>query len=163
MRYKLIDCCPAPLRLYPFLVLVKRRSGCTFQSIYRGTDARKLLAKCGKHDQAYLYEHQGEPGIGPANPPGRSTHELRSDGVAYPGPVGRKLEWWQCGLDVDDAHVDDAEAAVRHFGWQALLHRPYSAGSEYHHLNFTRKPTVRGAAAHRIKHHLKKLRRGNRR
>ena len=39
----------------------------------------------------------------PANPPGRSSHELCSDGVAFAGPVGRELPWWQLGLDVSES------------------------------------------------------------
>lgn len=153
MRFKTIDCCPAPRALYPILRELKRATGCTFESVYRGTDARKLLNRCGKHDQAYLYEHQGTEGIGPANPPGRSTHELRSDGVAYAGPVGRHLDWWQVGLDVDDAHVERVISAARNRGW--IVHQPYPAGSEHHHLNFSRRPARWRIYYHRIFGHKK--------
>jgi lysozyme len=139
LRYAVIDDCPCPRPLYPILRKLKEETGCTYQSIYRGTDAARLLAKFGKHDQAYLYAHQGTEGIGPANPPGRSTHELDSDGVPYKGPIGRKLVWWQCGIDVDDAHVDAVIAAAHKHGW--TLFRPYGAGSEFHHVNFAHKPS----------------------
>lgn len=139
MKYAILDDCPVPKPLYPILRKLKKETGCTYQSIYRGTDAEALLNAHGKHSQAYLYAHQGTQGIGPANPPGQSTHELRSDGVPYPGPVGRKLHWWQCGIDADDAHVQALIAAAHRHGWK--LYRPYGSGSEFHHINFARKPS----------------------
>jgi len=136
MRFKLIDCCPVPAPLYPILLRLKKDTGAVYQSIYRGTDAEALLRKCGKHDQAWLYAHLP---AGEANPPGRSTHELRSDGKPYPGPIGRKLKWWQVGIDVDNGHIAAMISdAARRYGWQ--LWRPYGAGVEYHHLNFRRRP-----------------------
>lgn len=139
MHYSVIDDCPCPKPLLPILRKLEKETGCNFESVYRGTDVEALLRAHGKHSQAYLYAHQGTEGIGPANPPGQSTHELCSDSVPYPGPVGRHLHWWQCGLDVDDAHVEAVIAAARRHGWK--LYRPYGAGSEYHHLNFARKPS----------------------
>lgn len=138
MRYSVIDDCPCPKPMYPILRKLEKETGCNFESVYRGTDVEALLRAHGKHSQAYLYAHQGTEGIGPANPPGQSTHELCSDGVPYPGPVGRKLHWWQCGLDIDDADVEKVIAAARRHGW--VLFRPYGAGSEYHHVNFAKKP-----------------------
>ena len=139
MRYSVLDDCPVPRPMYPILRKLKAETGCVYQSVYRGTDVEGLLRKHGKHSQAYLYAHQGTEGIGPANPPGRSTHELRSDGVAYLGPIGRKLPWWGEGLDIDDAHVQAVIEAARRHGWK--LFRPYGTGSEYHHVNFARKPS----------------------
>lgn len=138
MRYKVIDGCPVPRALYPFALEIKRLSGCTYQSIYRGTDVAGLLARQHppKHTQAWLYANLP---AGTANPPGRSTHELRSDGVPYAGPIGRRLDWWQCGLDIDDAHVDAAIRAAAHHGWK--LYRPYGAGVEYHHVNLHERPS----------------------
>jgi lysozyme len=73
----------------------------------------------------------------PANPPGRSTHELISDGVAYPAArPGTKLAWWQLGLDVDDSQ--QLLEALGRLGYKIL--RPYSKPSEFHHLNFTANP-----------------------
>jgi lysozyme len=140
LKYEpVLDGCPCPRPLYAVLKKLKKETGCTYQSIYRGTDAEALLNRYGKHSQAYLYAHQGTEGIGPANPPGQSTHELCSDGVPYPGPLGRKLVWWQCGIDVDDAHVEALIAAAKRHGWK--LYRPYPSGSEYHHVNFAAKPS----------------------
>jgi hypothetical protein len=48
-----------------------------------------------------MYIHHA-PGANPANGPGQSTHERRNDGIAYPGPVGEQLEYWQVGMDWDN-------------------------------------------------------------
>lgn len=105
-------------------------------------DRRKgVPEKYGKLSQVALYlgwiAHRA--GYNPANPPGRSTHELRSDGVAFAGPVGRPLSWWQLGLDVTDADV--LLRVLRSLGYGAF--RPYSAGSEQHHVNLSRSPVGR--------------------
>jgi hypothetical protein len=91
-----------PTQLKPFLVTLQNETGCIYTSVYRGEDAQSLLNAHGLHDQAQIYQEyvDGEE-PNPANPPGRSTHELRSDAVPYPGPAGRDLEWWQCGIYVD--------------------------------------------------------------
>lgn len=144
LRYVIIDGCPVPRLLAKRIRLLKKEvPSARLQSCYRGKDAERLLHKYGKHSQAELYAAwvARRPGANPANPPGRSTHELRSDGVAYAGPLGRKLAWWQCGMDFNDAAVPALIAAAAKRGWG--LHRPYSAGSEYHHLNFTHKPVIR--------------------
>jgi lysozyme len=134
--YSVIDDCPVPKPLFPILRKLEKETGANFESIYRGTDVEGLLEKFGKHDQAWLFANLP---AGVANPPGRSTHELFSDGVPYPGPVGRKLVWWQCGIDINDADVDAVIEAARRHGW--TLFRPYGAGVEFHHVNFAHKPT----------------------
>lgn len=141
MRFKTLDGCAVPRPLYPILKLLKHESGCTYESICRADipAVRAILARSGKHTQAYLYAHQGTEGIGPANPPGHSTHELRSDGVAYNVPSGSKLKWWQCGMDIDDAHIYAFERAASEHGFR--VHRPYTSGSEYHHENFVSRPS----------------------
>lgn len=136
MPYELIDCCPAPAALIDELKILKAASGCTYVSIYRGTDAADLLAQCGKHDQAWLFANLPP---GQANPPGRSTHELFNDGVAYPGPPGMKLEYWQVGLDIDDQHVERFIAEARERGWVVTITYPTSA-VEHHHVNFRFEP-----------------------
>lgn len=94
----------------------------------------------GKLSQAALYAgwiaHRA--GFNPANPPGRSTHELRSDGVAYAGPVGRPLAWWQLGLDATNA--DELRRVLLRLNYQAF--KPYASGSEVHHTNLRRSPTA---------------------
>lgn len=120
-------------------------TGATIFSCYRGDDPQgaAILHAHGKHTQAQLYYgwiHR-LPGYAPANRPGTSTHELRSDGYAYPGPSGRHLEWWQCGMDIDDPHVD---AFIRHLANRGVsAHRPYGYGAEYHHVNLRTKPPSR--------------------
>jgi hypothetical protein len=120
----------------------------TIQSIYRGTrdNAQALLNGFNppKHTQAQLYdatpaERAAWGVLGQPNPPGHSTHELFSDAVAYPGvPNGHALDWWQQGIDVLVQDADHWIAVARYHGWQ--MHRPYPAGVEYHHLNFSAVP-----------------------
>jgi hypothetical protein len=104
-------------------------------------DRRKgVPERYGKLSQAALYAgwlaHRA--GFNPANPPGRSTHELRSDGVAYAGPVGRPLAWWQLGLDASNA--EELREVLNRLGYRAF--RPYPSGSEAHHLNLKASPTA---------------------
>lgn len=136
MKYELVDCCPVPEKLAPVLRKIKSETGCVYQSIYRGIDARALLARCGKHDQTWLWQHM-PPGV--ANPPGRSTHELRNDGAAYRGWAGMPLRYWQCGIDVDNAHVRSFIRAAAKHGWTSTITYP-SSPVEYHHVNFRKEP-----------------------
>ena len=102
-------------------------------------DRRQGVAeKYGKMSQVKLYAGwiARRAGFNPANPPGRSTHELRSDGVPYRGPVGRPLSWYQLGLDVSDS--SDLLFVLNHLGYTAF--RPYKSGSEVHHLNLRTSP-----------------------
>ncbi|HEX7246429.1 MAG TPA: lysozyme [Solirubrobacterales bacterium] len=133
LRYAVIDGCPCPRPLYPILKKLKKETGCVYNSIYRGDDVAGILHKFGKHTQRELYEEL-PPGM--ANPPDRGTHILRGDGVV--GKLFAKLRFWQCGIDVDDQYVEALIEAARRHGWK--LYRPYSSGSEYHHLNFASKP-----------------------
>jgi hypothetical protein len=148
VRFVIVQGSPVPAQLAPVLERILRESGAQLQSAYRGPDATTLLHRLGKHTQTELYDgyvHHRE-GFLPANPPGMSTHELRSDAVAYRGPVGRKLVWWQVGLDVDNAHVEAfIRSAARH-GW--VVHRPYPVGVEFHHLNFVKPPLSKRVKAH---------------
>lgn len=97
-----------------------------------------VAERFGHSSQAKLYAcwMARKPGCNPANPPGRSTHELRSDGVAYRGPVGRRLAYWQMGLDIDPS--SDLYVWLNSHGYH--VRRPYAAKSEYHHLNFVTNP-----------------------
>lgn len=132
---------PIPKNLAPYVRMVCDRASATLNSCYRGQDAEALLNKYGHSSQAQLYygwEHR-LPGYNPANPPGRSTHEQKSDGVAYPNvPAYHGLAWWQIGFDVNDSDVERCIAAAKVYHWQ--LFRPYPSGSEYHHLNFRVEP-----------------------
>jgi hypothetical protein len=138
--YVLVDCCPVPAKLEQVMRACLHESGATLQSCYRADDVSALLAKCGKHSQTWLYQHQGRPEQpNPANPPGRSTHELRNDGVAYRGPAGMPLPYWCVGIDIDDAHVQAFIRAAAKHGWIATITYPGSR-SEYHHVNWRREP-----------------------
>lgn len=167
MKFKVIDCCPVPAKLEPELAAIKKATGCTYASIYRGEDpnAQKYLtgaAPCYKHNQAWIYAHY-PPGV--ANPPGYSTHECRNDGVAYTlWPRGAPIPWWACGIDVDDAHVAAVCAEGRKRGWIVTITYPGSA-VEYHHVNFRKQPTINlgppplknGSKGQRVKTLSKKL------
>lgn len=106
----------------------------------QSADRREGVAeRYGKKSQAQLYR-MAQAGTGnPANPPGRSTHELRSDGVAYSGPVGRRLEWHQMGMDVSDS--GGLISTLLKLGYRPF--RPYSSGSEVHHVNLKTSPYKR--------------------
>lgn len=144
MRFVVIDNCPVPDYMAPVVRQLKRDvPSAVLQSCYRGDLATNLLKRLHKSTQAMLYYgflHR-LPGYNPANPPGRSTHELHSDGVAYSGPVGRPLKQWQVGFDFNDGAVDALIKAARRHGWE--LWRPYPAGSERHHVNFAKRPGYR--------------------
>ena len=138
-RFLVIDGCPVPRDVAPYIYLVLRRAHQGANSIYRGTDpeAVAILHRHGKHTQAEI--HRLMPAI--SNPPGRSEHELRSDGVARPGPVGRHLEPWEVGIDSGTDAASDKGRIVRaaaHYGLSAG--HPYSRGVEGHHWHFTRQP-----------------------
>lgn len=139
LRYSVIDGCPCPKPLYPILRKLKKETGCTFNSIYRGDDVVGTLHKYGKQSQRELYEgyQAGLPGYYPANPPTQGTHILLGDGTV--GRVGAKLPWWKCGIDVNTSDVRKLQAAAKRHGWR--LYRPYKTASESHHLNFARKPS----------------------
>lgn len=142
--YVLIQCNPVPKKLAPVMTQILDDSGASLQSCYRAQDSAALLHKCGKHSQTELYlgfiHHL--PGYNPANPPGQSTHELRSDGVAYAGPKGRRLLYWQVGIDIDDAHVQAFIRSAAKFGYHVTITYPGSR-SEYHHVNFRKAPIIK--------------------
>lgn len=139
-HWRVIDGCPAPRDVAPYIYLVLRRAGQTANSIYRGPGktARAILHRHGKHTQAELYAT--DPTL--ANPPGFSQHELRSDGRANPRvPAGGKLEDWQVGVDSGSDSKHDqrkVEKAARHYGWH--VHHPYTRGVEGHHWCFVTQP-----------------------
>jgi hypothetical protein len=74
----------------------------------------------------------------PANPPGQSSHECRSDGSKFgTRGVGAPLEWWELGLDVTDS--DRLLAVLEQLGYGVRRTYPGSP-REHHHVNFTRSP-----------------------
>lgn len=131
---------PVPKRMRNVIQRCLDKSGSGLNSCLRTQAAVNYARQHGAllSSQTELYQGYitGQPGYNPANPPGRSTHERRSDGVAYPGPVGRPLMGWQVGMDLSDSQgfID----AAKREGW--ICFRPYSSGSEYHHVNFAKQP-----------------------
>ena len=131
---------PVPKRMRNVIQRCLDKSGSGLNSCLRTQAAVNYARQHGAllSSQTELYQGYitGQPGYNPANPPGRSTHERRSDGVAYPGPVGRPLMGWQVGMDLSDSQgfID----AAKREGW--ICFRPYPVGSEWHHVNFRRRP-----------------------
>ena len=144
MRFELIDDCPVPAQLAPVILEIKRRTGATLNSCDRSPEAEPFLKKCAppKQSQRELFDGwmRRVPGYRPANPPGRSTHERRNDGVAYPGPPGMPLRYWQVGMDWESSdRVVEAAAQLRY-----TAHRTYPKSRlETQHLNFRKEPKVK--------------------
>lgn len=149
-QFLLVQGSPCNVTAAAYFALLVQDTHSTVNAIYRGEDAKAILHAHGKHTQGELYR---ELPAGVANPPGRSTHELRSDGVAYRGPIGRKLEWWQEGIDVNDNNVLPMKLDAEFHGW--ILFQPYKTGVEFHHLNFLHRPIARRAADKRRLIHLR--------
>jgi hypothetical protein len=122
--------------------IVLREAGQGATSIYRGEDAKALLHRHGKRTQAEIHADPRFAAI--SNQAGRSQHELRSDGVGNPGPVGRRLAEWQIGVDsgADDAGAKARVEAAGHKHGFTVRH-PYSRGVEGHHWCFTAQPRPR--------------------
>ena len=139
MEFVVVDDCPVPAELADEIHKIKQISGAHLNSCDRSQEAEPFLLKYGKHSQTQLYDMwlQRAPGAHPANPPGKSTHERRNDGVAYPGHAGEQLEYWQVGMDWDNPPA--AIAAARSLGWIATVTYPQSAG-EAQHVNFRKEP-----------------------
>lgn len=145
LRFLVIDGCPCPAGIAPFVYLVLRQAGMTAESIYRGEDpaAVRILHAHGKRTQAEIHADPRLAAI--SNPPGFSQHELRSDGVGNPRvPRGGELAPWQIGVDAggnDAASALKVERAARHFGWR--VRHPYKRGVEGHHFCFAIEPRPR--------------------
>ena len=147
MKYELINCKPVPARLAPELRALGIGKDITLTSGLRTQAAVDYARRrgCSLSSQAELYNgfRRGLPGYNPANPPGRSTHELRSDGVAFSGPAGRPLRYWQVGLDLGDrSRAQLACSRARKRGWIATITYPNNP-REGHHVNFRREPIIR--------------------
>ncbi len=137
-RYVVIDRCPVPAKLAEEIHEIKRLSGASLNSCYRGADAEGMLARLGKKSQRQLYAMFLAGRGNPANPPGRSTHELRNDGVAYRYlPAGVPLRYWMVGMDWNDPPA--AMAAARKRGWTATTTYP-GVAREAQHINLRHEP-----------------------
>lgn len=129
-KYLIIDGCPVPYDVAPYVYLVLRKAKQRAASIYRGSDARVLLHRHGKHTQAEI--HRMYPTI--SNPPGFSQHELRSD-------TGRQLEGWQVGVDSGgNTHRDKMRINQAALSYGLKTRHPYQRGVEGHHWQFVNQP-----------------------
>jgi hypothetical protein len=138
MDLVILDGCPCPASIAPYIARVLRRAGQSANSIYRGEDAKALLHAHGKSTQAEI--HRLLPAI--SNPPGFSSHELRGDGVC--GPRGKPIPGWKVGVDSgtdSPASRDAITRAARELGY--VVEHPYSRGVEAHHWNFAKRPRPR--------------------
>lgn len=154
-RYELIGsgsgARPVPRKLgYPTRAICEE-SGTWINSALRTqravTWARKRGADLSSQAELYYGYVAGLPGYNPANRPGQSTHERRSDGIAYAIAVGLPLRWWQCGLDIGGPRSsrENAQAfceAARRHNWIASITYP-SSPNEQHHVNFRKMPKYR--------------------
>jgi GH25 family lysozyme M1 (1,4-beta-N-acetylmuramidase) len=140
MRFAVVDSCPVPSGAAPLVVEAKHRSGETLESCFRGSEARAILARFGKHDQAYLWNGwvRRLPGFNPANPPGFSTHECFNDGPAFPSiRRGGRIPEVCVGQDWSNgAHVVQVYRAM---GVNAALTYPGSV-REKQHINIRQAP-----------------------
>ena len=136
-NFYVIDGCPVPKDVAPYIDLILRRAGLTASSIYRGNDpeARAIMHRHGKHTQYELWNatplqraRWGVTGI--PNTPGHSAHELAS---------------WHVGVD-SGPNTDDTRkrilSAAAHYNLH--VHFPYNSVVEYHHWEFLKKPTYDG-------------------
>jgi hypothetical protein len=135
---------PAPVDIAPYIAILIEDTGAEVDGIYRGQDAYELLKAHGHYSQSEVYyadeeTRQRQGTLRSLNAPGYSTHELRSDGEAYPYvPRGEPLEWWQLGFGVDLDHSDAVVACGKSYGWK--LFHPYEIFHD--HINFREPPQV---------------------
>lgn len=145
MKFVAIDGCPCPDYPAPYVYLVLRKAGLTASSIYRGSDpaAASILRRHGKHTQQQLADasvaQRTSWGVtGTPNRPGRSSHELFSDG-------GEPIADWHIGIDAGpntEANRRKLRAAAHHYGLEVEF--PYDSVVEYHHFRFKTKPHADG-------------------
>jgi hypothetical protein len=125
--------------LFPFLEMLKRDTGVTYNSLYRGEDAKELLHKHGKHTQGELFVMLHGKGV---NPPDRGSHILLGDGTV--GKMHEKLDQMRCGIDVNDDKVTRFIKAGPRRGIRLVQPYPNSR-TEFHHANavsWDRYPTL---------------------
>lgn len=138
MKFQVVTGSPVRKVIGPLCQELSERSKSSLTSGFRGDEAEGLLRRLGKSTQRMLFNGwiAQLPGFNPANPPRQSTHECFSDGVPYPGPVGRLLFGWQQGTD-----WENSEAVLREAKQMGVtMVRPYADGREFHHLNIMEPP-----------------------
>lgn len=159
MKYDVIDGRPASPRVIVLLKKVEAADpSITFSSLQRNQEAvnyaRRLGYSLSSQEELYAGYAAGLPGYNPANRPGGSTHELRNDGVAYPGAYGAPLEDWKVGIDSNNASAVIRELAK--LGVTASITYPDNP-REGHHINIRKKP---GKKVFRVMRTLKKNMKG---
>lgn len=115
-------------------------------TVISGDRRAGVAERFGHSSQAYLFEHQNEPGFNPANPPLTSTHEYRNGGASklVPGyvgtpafprmPTGALLSPHQLGIDL--ASNTQASIFCRQVDKVGLhFFQPYDTDSELHHVD----------------------------
>ena len=144
MKYALIGkgagARPVPAKIEPVVVVCLRASGGTLSSGLRTVDAVAWARSRGAvlQSQAELYDLFVRGQGNPANPPGFGTHELRSDGVAFPAITrGMKLRWYMVGLDIGAVSGQRFCDEARDEGWVCAVSYP---SSESWHVNFRKRP-----------------------
>lgn len=102
------------------------------------------------HAQQFLFDHQGEPGFNPANPPSRTSHCYKADATiaallsrwGVPTVAGGPIPRWALGVDLDDVgkHEDVTKfmSVAHRLGY--VFAQPYSSGSERHHVILVQSP-----------------------
>lgn len=137
MKLVIVDGCPCPASIAPYVVRILNHANQSASSIYRGADAAVLLHAHGKHTQAEI--HIMYPTI--SNPDGESSHELRADGSQFYGPRGAKIPEWKIGVDSGTDSLESRNAIIRagvELGWPVV--HPYTRGVEFHHWSFLHRP-----------------------
>lgn len=130
------------------------RANAPIVSCAREAAAEPLLRQLGLHSQTQLYDcyaRKTRTGICPpacngncnaANPPGKSTHERRNDGLAYPRwRLFLKLPVWGRGIDVERDRVPAFCDEARKEGFIVTLTYP-SSSQEAQHVNFRKPPKI---------------------
>lgn len=130
------------------LVEISNKSHAPIITSAREREAEPLLRQIGKMSQTQLYQcflhctPACHGNCNPANPPGRSTHERRNDGVAYRvWPPGMRLPKWARGIDVQRDRVPTFCAEARKMGFTVTLTYPGSI-AESQHVNFRKSPKL---------------------
>jgi hypothetical protein len=68
MQFRVIDGCPCPASIAPYVYIVLRDAGQTASSIYRGADAAALLHAHGKSTQAEIHLQLPRSATPPGSP-----------------------------------------------------------------------------------------------
>lgn len=137
--------CAVPEPLVGPIERVNKRTGEIPVSVYRGHGAASILNKYGKHTQDQLFNASAAQRaawgvLGTPDRPGTSTHECKSDGVAFRGPVGRPIRDFQCGMDWNNTAIPKVMSAFIADGEHPI--HPYASGLEYHHINLIKPPRI---------------------